>query len=240
MGTSRRPSPALIVALLALVAALAGTATALPGKNSIDKNDIKKNAVKSKNIKKGQVKSSDIADGQVQEIDLAPAEDPRLVGAPGEPEFGNGGEGDCDWRNVTPADTGGIESGIGPLTFYKDPYGVVRLAGLAIGADAAGGDGDCDPTDPGETEDGVVFALPPGYRPAGLIYGVAAGGALIAPDAGANFLGLTIEAGGVFSIGSSLVGDLVSFRAATPAEATASAQGPTPKVDLESLRKLAK
>jgi hypothetical protein len=230
----------MVVALIALVAALAGTAAALPGKNSVDKNDIKKNAIKSKNIKKGQVKSSDIADAQVQDIDLAPAEAPRLVGAPGEPAFGNGGDGDCDWRNITAADTGGVESGIGPLTFYKDPYDAVRLAGFAIRDDAAGGDGVCDPTDPGEGEDGVIFELPSGYRPAGLIYGVFSGSALIAPDAGATFLSLTLEPGAVFAVGSSLVGDSVSFRAATPSEATASAQGPTPKVDLESLRKLAK
>jgi hypothetical protein len=43
MNPSHRPSPALIVALIALVAALAGSAVALPGKNKVDKNDIKKN-----------------------------------------------------------------------------------------------------------------------------------------------------------------------------------------------------
>ena len=35
-----RPSPALLVAVIALVAALAGSAVALPGKNKIDTNDI--------------------------------------------------------------------------------------------------------------------------------------------------------------------------------------------------------
>ena len=72
--SGRRPSPAMLVAVIALVAALAGTATALPGKNTVDKNDIKKNAVKSKQIKKGQVKSVDIGDGQVAAADLAPDE----------------------------------------------------------------------------------------------------------------------------------------------------------------------
>ena len=38
----RRPSPALVVAMLALLVALGGTATGLPGKKTIDKNDLRK------------------------------------------------------------------------------------------------------------------------------------------------------------------------------------------------------
>ena len=243
MRAASGPSPAMVVALIALVAALAGTATALPGKNSVDKNDIKKNAVKSKNIKKGQVKSSDIADGAVAEADLTPAEDSRLVGAPGEPAFGDGGEGDCEWRNVTSADTGGVESGLGPLSFYRDPYGAVRIEGTAVGVDAAGGDGVCDPSDPGEAEDGNVFELPAGYRPTGLIFTVIGGSELIliAPDAGATFPpGLTLGPGAVLSSGNEFIPGSISFRAASAAEAAASADGPAPEVDLEALRKLAR
>jgi hypothetical protein len=43
---SRRPSPAMAVAFIALLAALSGTAVALPGKNTVDSGDIKKGAVK--------------------------------------------------------------------------------------------------------------------------------------------------------------------------------------------------
>ena len=66
----RRPSPALFVAIIALVAALGGTAVALPGKGSVDKNDLAKNVVKSKNIAKGAVKSSDIKDNGVKGVDI--------------------------------------------------------------------------------------------------------------------------------------------------------------------------
>jgi len=239
MNPARRPSPALIVALIALVAALAGTAAALPGRNTIDKNDLKKNAVKSKNIKQGQVKSSDVADGTVAEADLKAAEAPHLVGAPGEPEFGDGGEGDCLWRNLVPGDTGGVESGIGPASFYKDPYGAVRLGGVAIEEDAPGGDGSCDPSDPGEGEDGVAFTLPAGYRPADVIYAATSGGALVASDAGGNFEGVAIAPGAVFALtGDAVIGDMISFRAATPAAAAASATGPAARLDPEALRKL--
>jgi hypothetical protein len=74
-----RPSPALIVAILALVVAMAGTASAVPGLVSGKK--IAKNAVTSKKIKNGEVKNKDlglnavnssrILDGQVTTGDLA-------------------------------------------------------------------------------------------------------------------------------------------------------------------------
>ena len=56
----RRPSPAIIVAIVALVAALGGSALALPGKNKVQSDDIKKNAVKSKHLKNNGVKGIDI------------------------------------------------------------------------------------------------------------------------------------------------------------------------------------
>jgi hypothetical protein len=74
-----RPSPALIVAILALVVAMAGTASAVPG--LVSGKQIKKNAVTSKKIKNGEVKNKDlgvnavnssrILDGQVTTGDLA-------------------------------------------------------------------------------------------------------------------------------------------------------------------------
>jgi hypothetical protein len=55
-----RPSPALVVALAALVAAMSGAAIALPGKNSVKKNDIANGAVTGKKIAEGAVKSKQI------------------------------------------------------------------------------------------------------------------------------------------------------------------------------------
>lgn len=49
-------SPAMLVALIALVAALAGSAVALPGKSSVKSNDIAKHAVKGRNIASGAIK----------------------------------------------------------------------------------------------------------------------------------------------------------------------------------------
>jgi hypothetical protein len=54
------PSPALLVAVIALVAALAGSALALPGNNSVKSNDIKRDAVKGTDIAAGAVKPADL------------------------------------------------------------------------------------------------------------------------------------------------------------------------------------
>lgn len=72
---TRRPSAALVISMVALVFALAGSAIALPGKGRVDKNDlakgavtkkaIKKNAVTKKAIKAGAVNSAKLADGAV-------------------------------------------------------------------------------------------------------------------------------------------------------------------------------
>jgi hypothetical protein len=52
----RLPSPAMAVAVVALVAALGGSAVALQGKNSVKSNDIAPGAVKGKDIHKQAVK----------------------------------------------------------------------------------------------------------------------------------------------------------------------------------------
>ena len=55
---SLRPTPALIVAMVALVAAMSGAAVALPGKGTVSTNDIKKGAITKKLLAKGAVGSS--------------------------------------------------------------------------------------------------------------------------------------------------------------------------------------
>jgi hypothetical protein len=58
----RRPSPAMVIALVALFAALGGTATALRGKNSVRSDD----------IAPGQVKTRDLAAKAVKPAKVAP------------------------------------------------------------------------------------------------------------------------------------------------------------------------
>jgi hypothetical protein len=68
-----RLSPALIVAVIALVAALAGSAVALPGKNKVDKNDIQKAAVRTKALKDAAVTEPKLANGSVTTAKLGGA-----------------------------------------------------------------------------------------------------------------------------------------------------------------------
>jgi hypothetical protein len=71
MNPSHRPSPALIVALIALVAALAGSAVALPGKNKVDKNDIKKNAIQGKQVKNDTLTGDDVDESTLGQVPSA-------------------------------------------------------------------------------------------------------------------------------------------------------------------------
>lgn len=77
----RRPSPALIVAVVALVAALAGSAVALPGKNTVKSNDIKKNAVRSSDVKNDSLKGKDIKESTLGKVPSAGTADAAGVAA---------------------------------------------------------------------------------------------------------------------------------------------------------------
>ena len=60
-----RPSPAMAVAFVALLAALSGTAVALPGNNTVDSGDLRRGAVKNSDIARGAVTGSKIRNGAV-------------------------------------------------------------------------------------------------------------------------------------------------------------------------------
>lgn len=58
---ARRPSPAMVVAFVALLAAAGGSAVALPGKNSVDSGDIRRGAVKRSDIGRNAVNGRKVA-----------------------------------------------------------------------------------------------------------------------------------------------------------------------------------
>jgi len=194
MPRIKRPSPSMIVAIVALVAALAGTAAALPGKGSVTNDDLKKGAVTKKAIKKGAVTkkalkrgavtgkaiapgavgaaaigpgavgTAAIADGAVSAAKLTAAESLHVIGTAGQPVFDNGGDGDCLYTDAGASIPG---TDIEPVGFYKDPYNRVYLSGIVHQAEAAGGDGDCGDTSGADnSRDQVFFILPAAYRPA--------------------------------------------------------------------------
>ena len=67
---ARRPSPAMVVAFMALLAAVGGTAAALPGKNTVDSGDIRKGAVKRSEIARNAVNGRKVANGSITGKDV--------------------------------------------------------------------------------------------------------------------------------------------------------------------------
>jgi hypothetical protein len=148
----------MVVALIALVCALTGTAWAALGKNSVGSKQLKANSVTTKKIKKEAVTAKKVKKqtltgtqinvatlGTVPSAQLAntipPAEATHLIGAPGEPGFEGG--------SVNFGSAEGVA--LQPAGFYKDHEGIVHLQGLVkVGAAGLG----------------KMFSLPPGYRPA--------------------------------------------------------------------------
>jgi len=66
----------MLVALIALIVALSGTAVALPGSNTVDSGDIKNGQVKRVDIATGAVTSSKVSNGSLQAKDFAPGQLP--------------------------------------------------------------------------------------------------------------------------------------------------------------------
>jgi hypothetical protein len=201
----------MVIAVIALVCALTGTAWAALGKNSVGSKQLKKNAITTAKIKKEAVTAAKVKKGTLTgaQINLAklgtvpsaqlansipPAEPTHLVGAPGEPGFENGSS------NV--GATGPLK--VNSVGFYKDHEGIVHLEGVAkVG--------------PGT---GIVpiFTLPPGYRPAAstvLIFEQVKEAAAIV--AGSNTAVETLDLSGkvVGAAGKSAVLDGITFRAAS-------------------------
>ncbi len=66
----RLPSPSMAVAFIALLAALGGTAVALPGKNGVKSDDIAKGAVNSSDVKNSSLTTSDIKNSTLRGSDI--------------------------------------------------------------------------------------------------------------------------------------------------------------------------
>ena len=178
----RLPSPAMIVACIALAVALSGASYAaivLP-KNSVGTKQLRPNAVKSSKIAPNQVTGDDVNEATLGQVSSAAsaanaanaanadkldgrdssafapsASEPwHEIGAPGEPSFHQACTPEFD------ADVHWVPYGAGWNTpaFFRDPAGVVHLKGMIY---------DQCPLGTGSGNSGVyMFILPAGYRPA--------------------------------------------------------------------------
>lgn len=150
----RRPSPALVISVIALVFAVVGTGYAafkLP-KNSVGAKQIKKNAVNGAKVKDHSLTGKDINLKKLGTVpsatnaahatsaDTVAAEPTHFIGAPGEPSFQGG-------ASNAPGEVGVTFPRAG---FFKDQAGVVHLQGIVkVGTGLP-----------------ILFTLPPGFRPA--------------------------------------------------------------------------
>jgi hypothetical protein len=112
----RRPSPALVVALIALFAALGGSAVALSGHNSVRSDD----------IRNGQVKPADLQQPKVVRVKANPlqANDPCEAGKTAVFCGHDSISGLRGWQN--------LGEGYAPAAFFADGYGVVHLSGTVV------------------------------------------------------------------------------------------------------------
>jgi hypothetical protein len=68
--SARRPSPAFVLAALALFVSLGGVAAGLPGKKVIDRNDLKPNVVDGGNVEDGTLGGVDVGDDVLTGADI--------------------------------------------------------------------------------------------------------------------------------------------------------------------------
>jgi hypothetical protein len=159
---ARRPSPALVIALIALFVSLGGVGYAAI---SVGTREIRNNAIRTQDVRNNELRGTDVRNSSLSGRDIAfnsitgddvrestlnfgtalfdgrPVnEPPRFLGAPGAPTLGGG------FRAATASECSGC---LAP-GFWRDGIGVVHLQGAIQGPDG-----------------GLLLTLPDGYRPVG-------------------------------------------------------------------------
>lgn len=150
---ANRPSPAFVIACIALFVALGGVSYAVVA-GSIDSAAIRNNSIRTQDVRNNDIRTSDIRNSTIRGRDVAlntltgddidesklsfsaaRQEPVRFVDTPGAPPFAG------NFKNASGSSN--LRAG-----FWKDSAGVVHLQGRISGNTA-----------------GTIFTLPAGYRP---------------------------------------------------------------------------
>ena len=142
-----RPSPAMVVALIALFVALGGVGYAA---TRIGSAQIKNNSIRTQDIRNGTIRGKDVRRKTITGKQIKNPEAFHEVGAAGQPPFKNGAK---NFASTDPA------VHYSTAAFFKDNEGIVHLKGTVTA-----------------THGKVAFTLPPRYRPRSILdIGVIAG-----------------------------------------------------------------
>jgi hypothetical protein len=131
MNSFRRPSPALVISIVALFVALGGTgyaAMALP-KNSVGAKQIKRNAVTSKKVKNRSVRAADLAAGVIPPGFSGRPAGGDLTGAYPDPTIANGR---VTAEKIADGAVRGADLGAGSVDGSKVADGTLKAADVAV------------------------------------------------------------------------------------------------------------
>ncbi len=214
-----RPSPALVIACIALFVALGGVSYGL-ATGSIDSREIADNTIRSKDIRDNSVYSRDLRNNDIRDIDI------RNGTIKGRDVAKSTLTGD----NINMAKLGQVPDAAAlggvPAKDYARSDQAVRVVGasgeaveFASGVSALGG-GDLAPGFWGEGQTthlqgavdgtGELFTLPAGYRPAGRAR------FRVPTDGGGTATVTVVASGTVTADGADAVLDGISFRRVAP------------------------
>jgi hypothetical protein len=143
----KRPSAGVVIAFVALVAALSGTAVALPGSNSVNSGDIKNSSITSSDVKNNSLKSTDIKNGSLVSKDFKSGQLPAGATGPAGPAGPAGAPGSALAFAHVLGDATVDSANTKNVVLLANPFDGIYCLGVPAGSRSITGTADYDQTD---------------------------------------------------------------------------------------------